>query len=228
MEPNFNQSFASDDSDDQRSDYEKRVSRFYDVLNAAQRAGDPHPEIIAAQWAQESGWGKIPSGKNNLFGIKVIGDEAGTVRHTHEYVNGQSKPKLAKFKDYDSIDASVADRAKFTRKNQRYAAAGYFTSDASPADIVNALQKARYATDPEYANKLIGVLKGVGINPQVIFDNSHPYNATSAYHPNQTTLGTSSLSGAQREALQWMRAQKEGINPENPEEVSSYFGQRTR
>ncbi|WP_410210231.1 glycoside hydrolase family 73 protein [Aquirhabdus sp.] len=230
MEPNSNQSFASDDGEDQRSDYEKRVSRFYDVLNAAQRAGDPHPEIIAAQWALESGWGSSPSGKNNLFGIKARGNEAGTVRNTHEYVNGRSTAMPDKFRDYDSIDASMADRVKFTRENGRYARAGYFQSGVSSADIANALQKASYGTDAIYAKKLTGILKGVGINPQAAFDrSSNPYDPVSGYQPNpRTAPDTSGLSGAQREAIEWMRMQRQGINPEDPDDVSRYFGQRTR
>ena len=230
MEPNFNQSVTPDDRDDHRSDYERRMSRFYDVINAAVRAGDTQPAIVAAQWAKESHWGQSPSGKNNLFGVRAFGNTSGTVRNTHEYVNGQSKAMPLKFKDYDSIDASMVDRVGLMHRNPVYAKAGYFTPGATPADTANALQKAGYASDPTYAQGLMDILKGAGIDPQVIFDrNSNPYDPVSGYQPNpRKAPDRSGLSGAQREAIQWMRMQRQGINPEYPDDDSRYFGQRTR
>ena len=40
-------------------------------------SGAAHPQLVAAQWALESGWGKTPSGKNNYFGIKAGSGESG-------------------------------------------------------------------------------------------------------------------------------------------------------
>ena len=39
--------------------------KFMEIRNAAKAAGIAHPEIIAAQWALESGWGKSESGRHN-------------------------------------------------------------------------------------------------------------------------------------------------------------------
>ena len=55
------------------------------VLAAARVAGAKFPQVVAAQWALESGWGKYISGKNNFFGIK---GHPGTVKHTWEVFDG--------------------------------------------------------------------------------------------------------------------------------------------
>jgi flagellum-specific peptidoglycan hydrolase FlgJ len=39
----------------------------------AKRVGAKFPELVAAQWALESGFGKSVSGKHNYFGLKGIG-----------------------------------------------------------------------------------------------------------------------------------------------------------
>ena len=57
------------------------------VIAAAKKAGAKFPEVVAAQWALESGWGKHTSGKNNFFGLKGSGSD----RQTKEFINGQSQ-----------------------------------------------------------------------------------------------------------------------------------------
>ena len=41
---------------------------FKKIYNLAKQAGDPFPEVTAAQWAIESGYGSSKTGKNNPFG----------------------------------------------------------------------------------------------------------------------------------------------------------------
>lgn len=145
--------------------------KFMEIRNAAKAAGIAHPEIIAAQWALESGWGKRESGKHNYWGVKAgNGDpdnqEKGTVRWTKENVNGRQVRMRQKFRDYDSLDEALQDRQKFvSRKNGRYDRAGYFQAE-TPAEAADALQRGGYATDPNYANKLKNILRSVGIDPK--------------------------------------------------------------
>ena len=54
------------------------------VIKASKKAGVKYPEVVAAQWALESGWGKHTSGKNNYFGLKG----SGTSTSTQEFING--------------------------------------------------------------------------------------------------------------------------------------------
>ena len=65
---------------------------FKGIVNMAKTGGAKFPELVAAQWALESGWGKTPSGKNNYFGIKATPSESSTSKPTWEVENGQETP----------------------------------------------------------------------------------------------------------------------------------------
>jgi hypothetical protein len=60
-------------------------SGWAEIASMAKTAGAKFPELVAAQWALESGWGKHTSGRNNYFGLKG----AGTKTKTQEFVNGK-------------------------------------------------------------------------------------------------------------------------------------------
>lgn len=141
-----------------------RKKNFFAVLEAAKRAGDPHPEIVAAQWALESSWGKNESGKFNFFGIKAQKGEPGTTVTTHEVLDGKRVKMPDKFKDYGSIEEGIADRVNFMVKNPRYIQAGYFDAK-TPYEAALALRKGVYATDDSYPAVLSNVLKGAGLDP---------------------------------------------------------------
>ncbi|MFZ7198474.1 glycoside hydrolase family 73 protein [Avibacterium avium] len=148
---------------------QEQKAKFMEVFQAAQQAGIPHPEVVAAQWAAESGWGEKVTGKHNYWGVKAgNGDpnnnEKGTVSWTHENINGQNVKVKQKFRDYNSLAEALADRAAFTKRGGRYEKAGYFDA-TSPAEAAIALQKGGYATDPNYAKNLIDVMKSAGIDP---------------------------------------------------------------
>lgn len=138
--------------------------KFHAVMNAARRAGDPHPEVVAAQWALESGWGKHESGKFNFFGIKAKANEPGTIRRTREVFGGKETYINDKFRDYESLDDGIAGRVSFIAKNKRYTKAGYFNA-TTPYQAAVTLQKAGYATDPKYAALLAKVMSSAGIDP---------------------------------------------------------------
>lgn len=141
----------------------EKKARFQEVASLAAKAGDPHPEIVAAQWALESGFGKTASGENNLFGIKARpGDGfSSTPVATHEVVHGKSVPMIQNFRNYASKLGSITDRVAFTQKNPIYRKAGYFEA-STPLEAANALHKAGYATDPAYASKLTSIIRSMG------------------------------------------------------------------
>lgn len=138
--------------------------KFKKVMQAAANAGDPHPAVVAAQWAVESGWGAKESGKNNFFGIKAKPGQPGTVRRTREVLNGRTVYINDKFADYNSLEEGIAARVAFTKQNKRYANSGYFTA-RTPYEAAQALQRGGYATDPNYANALAAIIKGRKIDP---------------------------------------------------------------
>jgi flagellar protein FlgJ len=121
-------------------------------------------QALLAQAAVETGWGKYmihdKTGQNshNLFGIKADrqwqGDKA-TV-DTLEYQQGVAQKQKSAFRSYDSFSESMADYVSFVKDNPRYHKALENVSD--PKDYFNALQEAGYATDPNYAKKVMSVL----------------------------------------------------------------------
>lgn len=116
-------------------------------------------KFMVAQAALETGWGKKQiveaNGRksHNLFGIKATGNWKGRTVSvpTTEYVNGKAVRKLEKFRAYDSYAESFKDYANLLKTNPRYKNV-MNTRDAS--SFAHGLQRAGYATDPNYANKL--------------------------------------------------------------------------
>ncbi len=125
----------------------------------ARESGIPAHYMIG-QAGHETGWGQSEirgaGGANsfNLFGIKATGGWKGKVAEitTTEYINGEARKVKAKFRAYDSYEESFRDYARLISQNPRYANAMQATGNAK--DYATALQKAGYATDPQYANKL--------------------------------------------------------------------------
>ncbi|GBU13306.1 flagellar rod assembly protein and murein hydrolase [Enterobacterales bacterium] len=146
------------------------VSRLSIPAQVASRASGISHQLIVAQAALESGWGQreIPTtdGKQsfNLFGIKAGSNWSGATTDitTTEYSNGVAKKVQATFRVYGSYVEAIADYVKLLTNNPRYA---QVTAAGTPEQAAHALQAAGYATDPNYANKLVSVIqkiKGAG------------------------------------------------------------------
>lgn len=116
--------------------------------------------FMLGQAGHESGWGKheirmkdgAPS--FNLFGIKAGAGWHGKVAEvtTTEYVNGVAQKTSAKFRAYGSYEESFRDYARLISESPRYAQARQQTGSALA--YASGLQRAGYATDPDYAAKL--------------------------------------------------------------------------
>jgi flagellar protein FlgJ len=120
------------------------------IQAAAARLGVP-PEAVLAQSALETGWGVAAPG-HNLFGIKAADGQAGSRRATQEVINGVLTTQTAKFRDYDSVAASVADYVGHIQSVFSHVA-----GQSSVAGFAQALQAAGYATDGHYAAKIISI-----------------------------------------------------------------------
>ena len=136
------------------------VKRHGDAADRVAKATGLPAGFMLGQAGHETGWGKHEIKQKdgtpsfNLFGIKAGPKWTGKVAEvtTTEYVNGVAKKTVAKFRAYDSYDASFRDYARLITETPRYAQAKQQTS--SPLAFASGLQRAGYATDPEYANKL--------------------------------------------------------------------------
>ena len=136
------------------------VSKHTDAANKIEKATGIPASFMLGQAGHETGWGKHQiknkDGSNsfNLFGIKAGSSWTGKVAEitTTEYVNGVAQKKVAKFRAYDSFEDSFKDYARLISDSPRYAKARQQTQSVTA--FATGLQKAGYATDPEYAAKL--------------------------------------------------------------------------
>jgi flagellar protein FlgJ len=131
---------------------------------AAAETGIP-ASFILAQAAHESGWGRKEinhadgSPSHNVFGIKAGADWKGATAEvtTTEYVNGQPRKVTEKFRAYGSYEESFRDWARLLKNSPRYAQVVEQASaggSGSAQAFAQGLQRAGYATDPQYAEKL--------------------------------------------------------------------------
>lgn len=126
---------------------------------ASQATGIP-ADFILAQAAHESGWGRreirMPDGSSshNVFGIKAGPGWTGktTTVTTTEVVDGMPRKVRQTFRAYDSYAEAYTDHARLLSQSPRYARV--VAEGGSAQGFARSLQKAGYATDPDYASKL--------------------------------------------------------------------------
>ncbi|MGL5358468.1 MAG: glucosaminidase domain-containing protein [Shewanella sp.] len=136
------------------------------AVKAAEAIGT-EPELLLAQSALETGWGqKMVKGRNgdpsyNLFNIKA--DRRWQGHHaqvsTLEYEQGIAVRQHANFRVYENFEDSFSDLVNFIATNDRYQHAR--TQADKPAEFIRSLHQAGYATDPQYANKVLKVLRTI-------------------------------------------------------------------
>lgn len=155
-----------------RTDYqapatpEDFVSRVWPhAVKAGEELGVP-PRMLVAQAALETGWGRhMPrhadgSSSQNLFGIKAGSHWHGgrTQQSTTEFVDGVARRESADFRTYDAIADSFSDYVRLLKSSPRYVEALNCGGDG--LRFAHALQRAGYATDPDYAAKLTAIAGG--------------------------------------------------------------------
>ena len=136
-----------------------------DAAEEAEQATGVPAKFMMGQAALETGWGKRVirnsdgSSSNNLFGIKAGPGWKGKVATavTTEYVNGKPHTRVEKFRSYASHADAFKDYAKMLSNNPRYEKVLQHGGDA--ATFAHGLQRAGYATDPQYAAKLSRIIK---------------------------------------------------------------------
>jgi flagellar protein FlgJ len=122
---------------------------------------------MVAQAAHETGWGRkeirTADGGNshNLFGIKAGAGWTGPVAEitTTEWIGGEPQKLTQKFRAYASYDDAFRDYARLLSQSPRYAQVvadvqGQAPTASTAQAFAQGLQKAGYATDPAYADKL--------------------------------------------------------------------------
>ncbi|MES2563840.1 MAG: flagellar assembly peptidoglycan hydrolase FlgJ [Pseudomonadota bacterium] len=133
------------------------------AVDASRATGIP-AHFIIGQAALESGWGsreiRTAQGAetHNLFGIKAGQGWSGSAAQasTTEFIDGVKQKVVDKFRQYSSYAEAFKDYANMLKGNPRYA--GVLQAGQDPQAFAQALQKAGYATDPAYANKLTRII----------------------------------------------------------------------
>ncbi len=146
------------------------VQRLMPHAQAASVASGIPASFMLGQAALETGWGRAEiradDGQNshNLFGIKAGGAWRGRTADivTTEYINGKPHKQVESFRAYDSYADAFRDYATMLRANPRYQNGLAQAQDA--AGFAQSLQQGGYATDPNYASKLMRIIRQVELS----------------------------------------------------------------
>jgi len=161
---NFDKSLTENiKSEKGKNDWNSASKFVQDIWPHAKRAAKKlgvSPDVLVAQSVLETGWGKYTpkneDGSNsfNLFGIKA--DQRWQGEHveinTREVRHGLVQQEKAIFRSYASVAQAFDDYANFIMQNPRYQQALKSSDDGKLYAME--LQKAGYATDPAYAEKI--------------------------------------------------------------------------
>lgn len=100
------------------------------------------------------GWGQHVSAGNNYYGIKANSSWTGESEKlaSPEFENGKFVSEVSSFRKYSDVLDSMKDYLKFIKENPRYEKA--VGKSYSPDEYFEEIQRAGYATDPNYADKL--------------------------------------------------------------------------
>ncbi len=139
-----------------------------ELAHKVQRETRIPSSVILAQAIQESGWGRKPiANANNYFGMKAFQQADGTINYgiiatgwtwanTSEWDGTQYVSARERFRTYNSMADSFADLGRLYSQNDRYAAAMQQVEE--PRRFAQEIARAGFATAPDYANKLIGLM----------------------------------------------------------------------
>jgi peptidoglycan hydrolase FlgJ len=151
----------------QPSSREEFVDELWPAAQAAGAELGVDPRSLLAQAALETNWGRsMPqhadgSTSFNLFGIKAGERWTGkaAVANTIEIENGVAVNHRERFRAYDSPAESFRDYVSLLRNNPRYADA--LNTGGDTRAFATALQRAGYATDPSYAQKVMSIAQNM-------------------------------------------------------------------
>jgi len=142
------------------ADKEDSADIVQDIYEQAKQFADKIGVSAKLLWAQamlETGWGKhfASEQSHNLFGIKAKGNDKADFAKTTEVIAGTAVRIVQPFKRYTSYAESFKDYVELIQSSPRYRDAISQTSDEG---YIKALQSAGYATDPDYADKVLNVM----------------------------------------------------------------------
>lgn len=155
-----------------KKDFLKQVSA--GAIGLRQHGSNINPEVVIAQAILESAWGssQLTTQAHNYFGMKAGADWKGktVIMPTQEVENGQWITVNATWKAFDNAEDCFAEYAKFIANSPNFKDALAYPDD--PTKYVQALLnrdngQSAYATDPDYAAKILGTVRANHIDQVV-------------------------------------------------------------
>ena len=136
------------------------VDQLWGLAKSAAKTLSVDPRILVAQAALETGWGQFTLKDSeggdsfNLFNIKAGSgwDGKSVLKNSLEYEQGIAIKKQSSFRAYQSFEESFNDYIELIQSSPRYQKALSLVS--KPLEYINELQRAGYATDPDYGAKV--------------------------------------------------------------------------
>lgn len=142
------------------------MSFIFDIAPHAQRhmrESNILASLIIAQAIHESNWGKsgLATKGKNLFGIKGTYGGKSVTMPTWEVYNGKTVQVNAAFRKYPSWYESIADLVSLYKNGVSWDRKKYHSviGEKDYKKACKAIQAAGYATDPNYASKLIRTIE---------------------------------------------------------------------
>lgn len=127
------------------------------VIASSRETGVP-AAVTMAQAALETGYGASSIGDaKNLFGVKGVGPAGSVSAPTTENFGNGNVRITDTFRKYNSWVESIRDHDNLLATKSRYAGAMAVRND--PEAFAREIHRAGYATDPEYSNKLIRIMR---------------------------------------------------------------------
>lgn len=125
--------------------------------------------IAQAILESNNGNSRLATEGKALFGIKAAGNWRGKVwtGYTLEYYDANSTVIVAGFRAYDSWEESIIDHSEFLNSKVRYAKV---IGEKDYKKACKYIYEAGYATDPNYAQKLISLIEDNDLTKYDIVD----------------------------------------------------------
>ena len=144
--------------------FEANFPVFYKL---AKDAGHKFPEVTAAQVMLETSNGASPSATNNYLGLKATQDETdkgqATLQNTQENIEGKNIDIEDNFKNFDSLQDMMSQYK--TQWNDDFMGRNGTVNVDTAEEAAKLLQANAYATDPDYAKKIMQLIRDAKRNP---------------------------------------------------------------
>ena len=134
------------------ADFQAYIDQYKDLAIEEMAQYHIPASITLAQGLLESGAGKSYLSRygNNHFGIKSHGWSGRTIRHDDD-------SKQEQFRAYDSVRESYEDHSRFIANRERYSRL-FSLKSTDYKGWARGLKECGYATNPQYAQRLIGII----------------------------------------------------------------------